>query len=161
MSCPDKIHSTEKELEWTYKPRKTKGHAEQLAEIRADADRPAGTYHTNILWWTCSCPAYLTSRFLTCKHIVCQVNDHLNDKPLTNLEFFAKLRCQHSPPFFQIESIHFTPPAPEVVIRIPHTVLHTLANVDLHASRVAGNVEDPTKDITGKFRAGYYNKSYQ
>jgi hypothetical protein len=91
MSRPDEIRSTAKELEWMYKPRKTKGRAEWLAEIRADADRPAGTYHTDISRWTCSCPAYLISRFLTCKHIVRQVNRRLDDKPLTDLEFFAKL----------------------------------------------------------------------
>ena len=45
MSHPDEIRLTAKELEWMYKPRKTKGCAERLAEIRAGADRPAGTYH--------------------------------------------------------------------------------------------------------------------
>lgn len=133
-----------------YKPRKTKGRAERLAEIRAGADRPAGTYHTNILRWTCSCPAYLISRFLTCKHIVHQVNQRLNNKPLTDLEFFAKLRRQHSPPFFQIEDIYFTLPAPETVVSIPRTVLRMLADVNLHASRAAGSAEDAIEDATGE-----------
>jgi hypothetical protein len=91
MSCPDKICSTVKELEWMYKPRTTKGCAEWLAKIRADADRSAGTYHTDISRWTCSCLAYLISQFLTCKHIVCHVNQHLHNKPLIDLEFFAKI----------------------------------------------------------------------
>jgi hypothetical protein len=49
MSRPDEIRSIAKELEWMYKPTKMKGRAERLAEIRADADQPAGTYHTDIL----------------------------------------------------------------------------------------------------------------
>jgi hypothetical protein len=144
MSLPDEICLTAKELEWLYKPKKTKGRAERLAEIRADADRPAGTYHTDILRWTCSCPAYLLSRFLTCKHVVRQVNQRLDNKPLTDLEFFAKLHRQHSPPFFRIEGIHFTSPAPEAAPRAPRKVLRTLANVNLYAN------QDAVEDATGE-----------
>jgi SWIM zinc finger len=136
MSRLDEICLTVKELEWLYKPKK-KGCAEWLAEIQADADRPAGTYHTNIMQWTCSCPVYLISRFLTCKHIVRQVNQCLGNKPLTNLEFFAKLCHQHLPPFFQIEGIHFIQSAPETMVRAPRKVLHTLADINTHPSEAA------------------------
>jgi hypothetical protein len=149
MSHPDKIRLTAKELEWLYKPKKTKGRTERLVEIQADADRPAGTYHTDIMWWTCSCPAYLISRFLACKHIVHQINQHLDNKPLTNLEFFAKLRCQHSPPFFRIEGIHFIQSAPEIVVRAPRKVLRTLADIDTHASEAASS-EVAVEDTTGE-----------
>jgi hypothetical protein len=90
---------------------------------------------------------------LTCKHIVRQVNQCLENKPLTDLEFFAKLRRQHLPPFFRIEDIHFTPLAPEMAVRAPCRVLHMLADINLHASgksvrspTESSNVEDATDD---------------
>ena len=36
----------------------------------------------------CSCPSYLTSRFLLCKHLVRQANVSLGSKPCTDLRFF-------------------------------------------------------------------------
>jgi hypothetical protein len=149
MSRPDEIRLMAKELEWLYKPKKTKGRAERLVQIQADADRPAGTYHTDIMRWTCSCPAYLISRFLTCKHIVRQINQRLDNKPLTDLEFFAKLRRQHSPPFFRIEGIHFIQSAPETVARAPRKVLRTLADINTHASE-APSSEGAVEDTTGE-----------
>ena len=97
--------------------------------------------------WTCSCPAYLISWFLTCKHIICQINQHLDNKPLTDLEFLAKLHHQHSPPFFQIKGIHFIQSAPKTVVRAPCKVLRTLADINTYASEAAsseGTVEDTT-----------------
>ena len=56
--------------------------------------------------WTCSCPAYLISRFLLCKHLVREANNKLSNKPLTDLKFFLNLRRHHYPPFYLIPGIH-------------------------------------------------------
>ncbi|TDL17451.1 hypothetical protein BD410DRAFT_708203, partial [Rickenella mellea] len=82
MSRPDAIRLTEKELRWRKASAKTKGRSERLAEIEEEADRVPGTYHTDIQKWTCSCPAYLISRFLLCKHLVRKANAALKDTPL-------------------------------------------------------------------------------
>jgi hypothetical protein len=49
MSHPDEIRLMAKELEWLDKPKETKGRTEWLVQIQADADMPAGTYHTDIM----------------------------------------------------------------------------------------------------------------
>ena len=40
--------------------------AERLAQIAEEEKPNPGTHHTSIDKWTCSCPSYLTSRFLPC-----------------------------------------------------------------------------------------------
>src|SRR6185437_5037869 len=52
------------------------------------------SYATDSKMWTCSCPAYLDSRFLLCKHLVqsvCQI------KP----NFFNEVKSYRSPPFWR------------------------------------------------------------
>jgi hypothetical protein len=103
----DERRLVEKELHWRKLPAKTKGRTERLAQIEEEKDRPHGKYLTEIDRWTCSCPAYLISRFLMCKHLVREANEILDDAPLTRMEFFAKLSRQHYPPYYSIEGIHF------------------------------------------------------
>ena len=80
--------------------------AERLAQIAEEEKRNPGTHHTSIDKWTCSCPSYLTSRFLLCKHLVRQANISLSNKPCTDLRFFSKLcRARHAP-FYSIPGIH-------------------------------------------------------
>ena len=76
-------------------------------QIAKEEKHDPGTHHTSIDKWTCSCPSYLTSRFLLCKHLVRQANISLNGKPSTDLRFFAKLlrRARHAP-FYSIPGIH-------------------------------------------------------
>jgi hypothetical protein len=61
---------------------------------------------TDVQRWTCSCPAYLISRFLLCKHLVRIVNETLPDDPRTDLHFFLNLRRQHYLPYYLIPGIH-------------------------------------------------------
>jgi hypothetical protein len=107
LSKGDERRLVEKELHWRKLPAKTKGRTERLAQIEEEKDRPHGKYLTEINRWTCSCPAYLISRFLTCKHLIREANKILDDAPLTSMEFFAKLSRQHYPPYYSIEGIHF------------------------------------------------------
>ncbi|KIJ33965.1 hypothetical protein M422DRAFT_783012 [Sphaerobolus stellatus SS14] len=106
MSKPDLQRSLEIGLEWQKKPLKTKGRAERLADIESDRARPRGIYHTDLTRWTCSCPAYLISRFLLCKHLVRKANEQLKLESKTSLKFFKQLRRQHYPPFYHIDGIH-------------------------------------------------------
>jgi hypothetical protein len=108
MSKCDEQRCLERELKWLKQPSNMRGRTERLAELEEEEARPRGTYATNVAHWTCSCPAYLISRFLLCKHLVRSVNDRLNDDPLTNLRFFLNLRRQHYPPFYTIPGIHET-----------------------------------------------------
>jgi hypothetical protein len=102
----DEYRLVEKELEWRRKPKKTKGRTERLAQIDEEKNRPNGTYITNIDRWTCSCPSYLISRFLLCKHLVRTANTFLDDKPLDSLDFFFNLRRNHYPPYYSVSGIH-------------------------------------------------------
>ncbi|KAI0999046.1 hypothetical protein K3495_g9151 [Podosphaera aphanis] len=52
-------------------------------------------YHTDPVKWTCGCEAFLLSRFLMCKHIVCCFEEI--QKPV---KFFSKIRRQRSYPFW-------------------------------------------------------------
>ncbi|KAF9023082.1 hypothetical protein BDZ89DRAFT_898233, partial [Hymenopellis radicata] len=71
MSKPDELRSMEQELACLKDTsRKGPARAERLADIEAERDRPRGKYHTSVERWTCSCPSYLISRFLLCKHLV-------------------------------------------------------------------------------------------
>ncbi|KLO07967.1 hypothetical protein SCHPADRAFT_807249, partial [Schizopora paradoxa] len=58
-----------------------KDRAQELAWIREDEQRQRGTYYTNIDDWACSCPSFLLSRFLLCKHIVREVNQFFDNQP--------------------------------------------------------------------------------
>lgn len=102
----DEHRLVEKELEWLRKPNTTKGRTERLAQIEKERDRPNGTYITDISRWTCSCPSYLISRFLLCKHLVRAANTILDDKPLDSLVFFLDLRRNHYPPYYSMPGIH-------------------------------------------------------
>lgn len=95
MSKTDEQRVVEKQLKWLRKPAKTKGRTERLAELDEEERRPQGTYKTDIERWTCSCPSYLISCFLLCKHLVRAANIALQDEPLTSLAFFHKLRRNH------------------------------------------------------------------
>ncbi|TFK45179.1 hypothetical protein OE88DRAFT_1649504, partial [Heliocybe sulcata] len=106
MSKPDELRLIERELTELYKPAKTKGRAERLVLIRNQAEHPAGSYHMDIHRWTCSCPSYLISCFLLCKHLVRAANSHLNLDPKRNLEFFAELRRHHQSPFYHLPGLH-------------------------------------------------------
>jgi SWIM zinc finger len=109
MSQSDEHRQVEKELRWLKAPAKTKGCTEHLAEIVEEEACPQGTYATNLEHWTCSCPAYLISQFLLCKHLVHEANKMLDDNPLTSLSFFASLHCQHYSPYYTITGIHYKP----------------------------------------------------
>ena len=73
-SKSDEQRNIERQLKLLKSTKKTKGRTERLAELEAEAERPNGTYHTNVDRWTCSCPSYLISRFLLCKHLVSTAN---------------------------------------------------------------------------------------
>ncbi|KAK7018771.1 hypothetical protein VNI00_018233 [Paramarasmius palmivorus] len=74
--------------------------------IEAEKTRPRGQYETDLDSWTCTCPSYLISRFLLCKHIVRAVNEELDDLPLRELKFFQTLKRQWYPPFYAVEGIN-------------------------------------------------------
>jgi hypothetical protein len=83
-----------------------KNWAERLAQIEAEEKQEQGVYITDLLHWTCSCPSYLVSQFLMCKHLVRKVNEILKNGPLNSLIFFTNLRHQHYPPYCFIHGIH-------------------------------------------------------
>lgn len=74
MSKSDEQRNIERQLEVLRSSKKMKGRAERLAELEAEAERLNGTYHTDVDRWTCSCPSYLISRFLLCKHLIRTAN---------------------------------------------------------------------------------------
>ncbi|KIY68663.1 hypothetical protein CYLTODRAFT_252877 [Cylindrobasidium torrendii FP15055 ss-10] len=112
MSKPDALRSMSKELACLKDGRlKAQGKAEILADIAAERERPRGQYHTSMEEMTCSCPAYLISRWLLCKHLIRMVNEKLGNAPLNNLPFFRNLRRNHFPPYYSIQGIHKTPAA--------------------------------------------------
>ena len=78
---------------------------ERLAQATADYTREAGAYHTSLEEWTCSCPSYLISRFLLCKHLVRLTENTIGSKA-QDLAFFRKLRRNHRPPYYCIPGIH-------------------------------------------------------
>ena len=102
----DEHRLVEKELEWLRKPKKTKGRTERLTQIEEEKNRPGGKYVTDINRWTCSCPSYLISRFLLCKHLVRAANTILDDKPFDSLDFFFNLWRNHYPPYYLVSGIH-------------------------------------------------------
>lgn len=52
-------------------------------------------YHTNPIKWTCSCPAFVMSRFLVCKHIISCFK-----QPADRFDFFNTITRQRRPPFW-------------------------------------------------------------
>jgi len=100
MSKPDEQRNIEQQLTVLKSAKKSKGCAEKLAELEADAERPSGTYHTDIDRWTCSCPSYLISQFLLCKHIAHTVNARIPGfNPRDDL-VSSSLHCNHLPLFY-------------------------------------------------------------
>jgi hypothetical protein len=59
-----------KEVEVRKMPLKNKECTVWLTQLEEEAKCESGTYHTSLDDWTCSCPSYLTSHFLLCKHLV-------------------------------------------------------------------------------------------
>jgi hypothetical protein len=109
MSCPNKYWR----LKWDLQVLKTsantthtkKKRAEQLEWIRAEHEHEPGTYHMDMLTWSCICPSYLLNRFLLCKHLVQAVQEHFKNVP-QHCDFFATLhRCYHAP-YYYIEGLH-------------------------------------------------------
>ena len=121
--------------------KKTKARTAKLAELEADELRLKGTYHTDINHWTCSCPSYLISRFLLCKHLVRTANTKMKGfDPKDNLAFFAALRCNHFPPFYFI-------PAPQKQSEEP---TETPAPMELPARKVLRTLDDTVPDLLPK-----------
>jgi hypothetical protein len=106
MSKSDEQRRLERELQVCKGDLKGKAKVEPLQQIMNKGTRESGTYHTSIAKWTCSCPSFLLSQFLLCKHTVRLVNKELHDKPLTDLHFFAKLQRNRQPPYYEIPGIH-------------------------------------------------------
>jgi hypothetical protein len=102
----DEQRRIERELKWRKMPLNTKNRAERIAQLEAEAERENGTYVTDIHLWTCSCPAYLISRFLLCKHLVRLANMHLGSSPVMDLQFFLNIRREHFPPYYRVPGIH-------------------------------------------------------
>jgi hypothetical protein len=71
------------------------------------------SWTTDIDMWQCSCPAFLFSRFLMCKHLVRQANSLLlNNPPLKDRSFWTTLRRHHVAPFYHLQGIHAQEPDP-------------------------------------------------
>ena len=117
MAQSDEHWLVEKELKWLKAPKKTKGHNEQLAKIAKEENHPCEKYLTEIDHWTCSCPAYLISQFLLCKHLVRKADKLLNNQPHHEPVFFANMKRQHYPPYYSIEGIHFEADQEETQVR--------------------------------------------
>lgn len=78
----------------------------QLEWLREEAENEhGGQYCTSVDNWTCSCPSFLLSRFLMCKHLICGANQRLGTERPT-LAFFKKLRRHHTRPFYRMPGIH-------------------------------------------------------
>ncbi|KAL0056633.1 hypothetical protein AAF712_016760, partial [Marasmius tenuissimus] len=106
MSRTDEHRLVETELRWRKAPKNTKGRTEHLEMVEAEKERPRGCYETDVNTWTCSCSAYLISRFLMCKHLVRDVNKTLDNLPLRDTEFWDTLQRNWYPPFYSIAGIH-------------------------------------------------------
>lgn len=106
MSKSDEEQKVRRELAVRKSGLKGKAREERLAQIAEDLERVAGAYYTSLETWTCSCPAYLISRFLTCKHLVRAAELKIGLKT-KDLVFFRNLRRNHQVPYYHITSIHF------------------------------------------------------
>lgn len=134
MSKPDEQRNIERQLEILKSSKKTKCRTEKLAELEADAERPNGTYYTDIKKWTCSCPSYLISRFLLCKHLVRTANAQMAGfDAKADLAFFTALRRNHFPPYYHIPALHghlqSSSVAPVVKANPARRILRTLQDV--------------------------------
>lgn len=99
-----------------------------LEKIRDQVNKPSGKYHTDLDRWTCSCPAYLLSRFLLCKHLVRAVDRKLTRNWEKDLTLFYTIEPHHTPPFYRIHGLHSFPtacPAPQKPVTRP-------TRIDLH-----------------------------
>lgn len=61
-------------------------------------------YHTNPCKWTCGCDAFLLSRFLICKHIICCYED-VSDR----FNFFFNIKRQRCSPFWVEQNLILLP----------------------------------------------------
>lgn len=61
-------------------------------------------YHTNPAMWTCACDAFLSSRFLICKHII-----HCYEPITDPITFFSRIRRQRSSPFWVDKQLALRP----------------------------------------------------
>lgn len=106
FSRTDEHRLVAKELAIRKTSKTSKNRAERLEQMAAEGEREPGEYYMDLEKWVCSCPAFLISRFLLCKHLVREANTKLNNKPLSDLSFFANLRRNHFPPYYNIAGIH-------------------------------------------------------
>ena len=107
MSKSDEQRNIECQLEVLRSSKKMKGHTECLAELEAKAKCLNSTYHIDVNRWTCSCPLYLISQFLLCKHLICTTNTQIEGfDPKDDLAFFASLQQNHFPPFYHIPTLY-------------------------------------------------------
>lgn len=118
MSKSDAEQRVRRELAVRRSGLKGKARTERLAQLAEDEKRQPGTHHTSLEAWTCSCRAYLLSRFLTCKHLVRQAEMKIGSKE-NDLKFFRELRCNHRPPYYNISGIHAPPSTPPLVDPTP------------------------------------------
>jgi hypothetical protein len=121
QSRPDELRRMKKELTLLQSvPKGTRQRRErqqQLEWAREESRRLAGSYFTSLEQWTCSCPSFLISRFLSCKHLVREANRALGTDR-HGLDFFKNLRRHHTSPFYHLPGIHSNPdvlvaPSPE------------------------------------------------
>jgi hypothetical protein len=106
MSKPDPIRYIERSLTVLKLPANTHDRTERLAQIRQEAGQPRGNYHINLNLWTCSCPAFLVSRFLLCKHLVRATNNRLGTNLNANIDFFISLKRNHTAPYYEIKGVN-------------------------------------------------------
>ncbi|KAF9506461.1 hypothetical protein BS47DRAFT_1374127 [Hydnum rufescens UP504] len=69
-SKPDDVCQTAKEKVTISNPRNTKAWWQECLDWLQEEEWEAGTYNTSLHDWTCSCPSYLHSHFLICKHLI-------------------------------------------------------------------------------------------
>ncbi|KAJ8095385.1 hypothetical protein PM082_023155 [Marasmius tenuissimus] len=101
---PDSQRGYERELAELAKKQVTDiDRAELEAELESDGQNER--YYTSLEKWVCSCPSYLISRFLLCKHLVRKA---LGLKISTPVLFFHSLRRNHYPPFYNLPGINTT-----------------------------------------------------
>jgi hypothetical protein len=109
LSCSDEHRRAKKELSLLRsKPSSASGkklRTQRLDWIREESEGSSSQYKTSLTNWTCSCPSYLLSRFLVCKHLVRSANQQLG-KSNHGLRFFARLHRHHEVPFYRIPGIH-------------------------------------------------------
>nr|GAT51701.1 predicted protein [Mycena chlorophos] len=74
--------------------RETFHHEWRKLEKVAISDRVHDTYRPDVKRWVCSCPAFLTSRFLICKHLIRLMK-------VVPTRFFREVKRQHTAPFWQ------------------------------------------------------------